>query len=207
MNMRGCSSFPSFLRAVPLLSTFVLALPVAAQGRSEPVPLRFGVGYVANAPEMMAGGAGYVILPVLGGVGLYVDAKFDLSSPEDEDNFDPGLTAQDVDDELGDEFIDNASSWRSFNAAVVRPLTPSLMMYAGAGYVQETAYREYHDDTGTRGLAGYYWVESPDEDATRVNVLIGMFLRLTPWVNAQFGVESAPRGATVGASITLPPGG
>lgn len=187
-----------------LLLLAVPAVPAAAQERAGSAGPVFGIGYVANAPDLLAGGAGYVILPVLGGLGLYVDAKFDPDTPRDDDAFEPDLTARQVEDELGDAYQDSESSWRSFSAALVRPVTPSLMLYGGLGYTSESVYRKYHDDTETRGLAGLYWVEAPDEDSSTINVLAGMFLRMTRHLNAQFGVESAPRGLTVGLSVVLP---
>jgi hypothetical protein len=144
------------------------------------------------------------VLPVLGGLGVYVDGKLDTSPPSDHPGFESDLTAQQVDDEIGDEFQGDESSWRSFNVALVRPVTPSLMVYAGAGYARESAYRQYYDESLTRGQGGLYWVESPAEDESTVNVLVGMFLRMTSHINAQFGVENAPRGVTVGLSLVLP---
>lgn len=182
----------------------LLSGPLRAQERAGSAGPVFGFGYVANAPELFAGGAAYLVLPVLGGLGLYVDAKFDTSARSGEDSFEPGLTARQVDDEIGDEYQDDDASWRTFDAALVRPITPSLMLYAGAGYAEESAYRQYRDETQTRGIGGLYWVESPDEDRTTVNLLAGMFLRMTHRLNAQFGVESAPRGFTVGMSVVLP---
>lgn len=187
-----------------VLLLVVARAPISAQERAGSAGPVFGVGYVANAPDLFAGGAAYMILPVLGGLGLYVDAKFDTSSRSGEDSFEPGLTANQVDNEIGDDFQDDDTSWRSFNAAIIRPVTPSLMLYAGAGYAEESAYRQYRDETQTRGIGGLYWVESPDEDRTTVNVLAGMFLRMTRRLNAQFGVESAPRGFSVGLSVVLP---
>lgn len=200
-QMRGCRSCPAVRYGLSLLAACTVAAPAAAQDLGRPA---FGVGYVASMPNMMAGGAAYVVLPVLGGLGLYVDAKFDVSDPTDRDNFDASLTATEVDDEIGDEFRDDESGWRAFNAAIVRPVTSALMLYGGLGYSEETVYREYFDDTGTRGLAGYYWVESTADGGSSMNVLAGMLLRMTPMFNAQFGVETAPRGVTVGVSVMFP---
>jgi hypothetical protein len=197
--MRGRTSYSSLTAAALVLA---VATPLAAQQTSRPV---YGIGYVTNAPDLLAGGAAYVVLPVLGGLGLYVDAKFDTSDRRDDEAFDPTLTARQVDDEIGDAFRADESSWRSVNAAIIRPITPALMLYAGVGYARETVYREYFDDTRERGLAGVYWVEAPDDNATTVNAMAGMLVRLTPWFNAHFGMETAPRGATVGISITYPP--
>ena len=200
--MRGRGAFASIACAV--LFGIATGAPLAAQQSRQTGPV-FGIGYVTNAPDLLAGGAAYVVLPVLGGLGVYVDAKFDTSSPGEHEAFDPTLTAQQVDDEIGDAFRDDESSWRSINAALVRPVTPAFTVYAGAGYVRERVYYEYFDDTRERGLAGVYWVEAPDQEANTVNVLAGMMLRMTSWINAHFGIETTPRGATVGISITYPP--
>ncbi|HEU5211067.1 MAG TPA: hypothetical protein VFU06_16845 [Longimicrobiales bacterium] len=163
----------------------------------------FGVGYAANAPELLAGAAAWFVVPALGGIGLYADAKFDVDSPARGDTYEADLTAAEVDSELGDEYRDSEGSWRSFNIAVVRPVTPSLMLYAGGGYARETMYRQYVDATGSRGLGGVYWVRSPDENGSSVNFLAGMFLRLGRHLNAQFGLDSAPRGFGVGMSLVF----
>ena len=202
--MRGCSSFRSLQRVLPVLMIMAGAMPAAAQQRAALTLPRFGIGYVGNAPELLLGGGAYAIVPVFGGLGLYVDAKFDSKAPSDEDSFDPDLTAREVDDEIGDEFRDDESSWRSFNAALIRPLTSAFMLYAGLGYARETVYRQYFDESEERGIAGYYWVESPDDERTQLNVLAGMFLRMTSRLHAQFGFETAPRGGTVGLSLMLP---
>lgn len=191
-------------RLAAILSALALAAtPAAGQSAGSPRTI-IGLGYAANAPELLAGAAVYIVLPMLGGVGLYADAKFDTSSREKEDGFEAGLTARQVDDELGDEYQDNDESWRSFNLALVRPVTPSLMLYGGAGVAQKAAFRQYYDLSRQRGLGGLYWVASPLEDETTVNVLAGMFLRLSRRFNAQFGLETAPRGFGVGMSILLP---
>lgn len=203
--MQGRAGVPVVLLCALMLAASAATRPVAGQQQSAR-GTTYGIGYVANAPDMLAGGAAYVILPVAGGLGLYVDAKFDTSDRADDEAFDPTLTAQEVNDQIpGVEFRADESSWRSFNAALVRPLTEAFIVYAGAGYVRETVYYEYFDESRERGLAGIFWVEAPDQNATKVNFLAGMMLRMTPWINAQFGIETAPRGATVGISITYPP--
>lgn len=206
--MQGRAAVPVVQLCALLLLLTAAARPLAAQqlaAQQRGPATTYGIGYVANAPDMLAGGAAYVILPVAGGLGLYVDAKFDTSDRSDDDAFDPTLTAQEVDDQIGDEFRADESSWTSFNAALMRPLTPAFTVYAGAGYARETVYYEYFDESRERGLAGIYWVEAPDQEATKVNFLAGMLLRMTPWISAQFGMETAPRGATVGISISYPP--
>ncbi len=79
------------------------------------------------------------------------------------------------------------------------------MIYAGAGVAVRTRYREYRDPEGERGFLGLLLVEAPDEQWTTVNGLGGGFLRMSRWLDFQFGLETAPRGFTVGASVRIPP--
>ncbi len=183
--------------------SMVLASASSAQSAGALDRPLFGVGYAANAPEMLLGGGGYVVFPAFGGLGLYLDAKFDASSPSRDDTYEPGLTAEDVENELGDEYRDTEGSWRSINAAIIRPVTPTLMLYAGGGYATESVYRQYVDRTGSRGVGGIYRVRSPAEDESTVNLMAGMFLRLSRRLNAHFGAESAPRGFAVGMSFVF----
>lgn len=180
------------------------APPLCAQGSpGELSRTQFGIGYVANAPALMAGGGGYVLFPFLGGIGLYVDAKFDLSNPSDDLAFRPGTTPEELEAEIeGVEFIKRETSWRSFNVGLVRPVTPSLMAYGGAGYSRASYYGLYQTVTADVGRA--IWVEAPDDEETRVNLLLGIFLRVTSTITTQFGFETQPRGITAGASLRLP---
>lgn len=180
-----------------------LAAPAAAQQTDTPV--RFGLGYVANAPEMMAGVSGTVVFPSFGGIGLYVDAKFNVDSPSREVDFLEGRTALEVENEVpGVSFRDAQDSYQAINVAVVRPVNPSLMIYAGGGIATMTRYRQYKDPTEELGRAGFFWVEAPDEEATEANFLVGLFMKITPLLHMQTGFETGPKGFTVGATFLLP---
>jgi hypothetical protein len=164
---------------------------------------QFGIGYVANAPNMLGGGNAYVLFPVLGGIGLYVDAKFDLDNPSDDIAFRSDVTDDEIGSQVpGAEYIKKEFSWKSFNVGVVRPLTPFLMVYGGAGPSRATVYHLYQTIEADIGRA--LWVEAPDLEETRVNLMLGMFLRLTSLISSQFGFETQPRGITAGASLRLP---
>ena len=188
-----------------LLASIPLVMPTAGSAQSGPGPY-FGIGYVANAPDLLGGAAGYVVFPFAGGLGLYLDAKFDVDSPSRGDDFISTLTDREVEDQVsGVEFIDDRDSWRSFNVALVRPVTSALSLYAGAGVARRTRYREYRDPEGELGRLGFFVVEAPAEEWTPVNALAGGFLRLGRWLDFQFGLESKPRGFTVGGALRLPP--
>lgn len=165
---------------------------------------RFGAGYVVDAPNMMTGGGVLVVTPIFGGLGLYVDAKAGGGSPRSKSNFDPSLTAQQVDDLYGDRFFRGTSVWRSFNVALVRPVTAELMLYLGGGWADRQDYNEYYDAQKLRGDLGYYWVKKESTSGARLNVMGGGVLRLGANLNAVFGMESAPKGFTVGLFLTFP---
>ncbi|MGH7449232.1 MAG: hypothetical protein ACRELT_16785, partial [Longimicrobiales bacterium] len=76
-----------------------VAIPVSGFGQDAGAH-RFGIGYVANAPDVLGGARGHIVFPVFGGLGFYVDAKFDVDSPSRDDTFIPTLTAREVEDQV-----------------------------------------------------------------------------------------------------------
>lgn len=170
----------------------------------EHVPARIGVGYAANAPSSLLGGSVWGTAPVLGGLGLYVDAKFDASSPGGDPDFVADLTAQEVDEQFGDRFVKDEDSWWSVNVALMRPLTRQLTVYVGGGMADRTAYRRYYDLDRELGTLGAYWVENPVASQQKVNFMAGAIFTLTGHLNFQFGGETAPGGVTVGLSMSFP---
>jgi len=166
---------------------------------------QLGVGFVGNAPDAIVGGAAYVILPQFGGIGLYVDAKFDPSGPSKERGYDASVTSDDVANDIGGDFIKRESSWRSFNVALVRPFSSTITAYAGAGYSRGTAYDLYNVALDAPvGTGGVVWAENPSAEESGVNVLFGVITRLSRNVSAHFGYDTKPSGLTVGLSLRFP---
>lgn len=166
---------------------------------------QFGIGYMANAPDQMAGGGGYVLFQKWGGIGLYVDYKWDISSPANDEGFEKDLTAEEVPYEVaGANFLERKSSYKSLNFALVRPISPFLMVYGGAGLARRTRYHSYEDPSTNLGRGGIFWVESITESGDFPNFLIGLMMRVGPSITSHFGFETQPRGATVGLSFRLP---
>lgn len=196
------------LAALLTASLALPVLPAAAQQASGPSPLsrtQFGIGYVANAPDATVGASAYVLGTRWGGLGLYVDAKFDLTDPSSERGFDPSVTSRQVASDVGGDFLKTEESWWSVNLALVRPLTPSLMAYAGAGLATVTSFDLYTvDEAEPVGLGGVVWAEDPEAAATRANLMVGVIMRITPRVSTHFGYETRPSGVTVGASLRVP---
>lgn len=196
----------SSLRVLAALVVTGTSLGVAAERAEAQWGPRIGVGYVASAPHQYLGLSAHVLTRQLGGLGLYVDAKMSHSTPSDRENFESDWNAQYVDDNFGDLPFGGDSEYRSVNAALMRPVTPELILYAGAGITERTSYVEYLDENEERGRNGFYWVEDDDAGATGLNLLAGAFFRIGRNVSLQFGLESEPRGATVGASYAVPIG-
>lgn len=200
--------FRTLSAVLALAAVGALAAPAASQTAGPP-PLsrtQFGVGFVANAPDAILGGSAYVLLPTAGGIGIYVDAKFDNADPSGELGFDARYTSRQVAGELGGVFVKREASWRSVNAAVIRPLTPSFMAYVGGGI----AYATYYDLFANvppevdAGHGGVVWAESPDDEGSVGNLMFGVMLRMTSRLTTQFGYETNPKGVTAGISLRLP---
>jgi hypothetical protein len=156
---------------------------------------------------MMAGGGVYVLLPKWGGVGLYLDGKLDISSPEDERGYDPDITAAEVENDVAENsFILDEGSWRGFNAALMRPISPFLTVYAGAGVARKTVYSLFNVPNDSNvGVGGVVWAEDPEREETGVNLMGGFMMRMTSRFTAHFGGETKPGGFTAGLSLRLPP--
>ncbi len=193
--MRVSIAYPAALALALLLPV----RPVEAQA-----PLGFGAGYVINAPQQMAGVGVHLLIPGLYGFGLYLDAKFDPLSDTRDGVLLPGVTHHEAENVFFDEYFRDESRWQSFNAALLYSVTEELRLYAGAGLTHRDAFTEYWDETHQRGELGYYWIEDPANTGNRVNVLGGAFLRMGRGVYTQFGVESAPRGFTLGLTLSFP---
>lgn len=159
---------------------------------------------MVNAPSQYLGFSGQVASNYLGGIGIYLDAKWDIDSPRDDAAFIDSLTAAEVDNEIGDEPLRDDDSWSSYNLAFVRSLTPELIAYAGVGLAQRTAFREYRDESGQRGIGGIYVVENSEQSGSELNLMGGAFFRIQRRLFVQFGLESKPGGVTVGLTYLLP---
>ena len=191
---------------------------LGAQGGRPPVSdLRntshIGVGYVASIPEMFIGFTALVLSPsVLGGAGLYADVKLSSSSPGSDPYLDPAITVDQAENQFGDFLFEEDSGWLTVNLAVAYALTRELAVYAGGGYTRERHYRQYYDDSQTRGLQGFYWITDPAGSGNRVNALGGLLLRAGRHLVFQMGLEAQARavsdwrvwGADVGLMFTLP---
>lgn len=200
MISRLCSSaiVGAFAAAVSLPG----ATAISAQVVDAP---QFGIGYVANAPDQMAGGSAYVILPVAGGLGLYADAKFDIDSPSKDIAFRSDLTGAEVrssEEFTGARFLKQEFSYRSVNVALVRPLNTGVTLYAGGGMVWGENYKLYEQIVGELGYA--LWVVDPEFDETDVNLMGGLILRISSVLSTQIGYETRPNGVTAGVSLRLP---
>lgn len=188
-----------------------LSAPAAAQtglarGTAfEQLP-RIGLGYVTNAPTIFTGMSAWGVVDVLGGLGLYVDGKLNLSTPADESDFMNDLTVSEVESTPNQRLMSDESGWWSVNAALVRPLSPELMVYLGAGYAYQDLFRRYYDPE--EGLVqdtfGWYWVRDDAASGGSLNLLGGAFFRIGNRLALQFGYETTPSGGTVGVSYSLP---
>ncbi|MCG6957568.1 MAG: hypothetical protein LJF04_16380 [Gemmatimonadetes bacterium] len=199
------SSVPATV--VFLLAAVAGARPVAGQTHGWSP---FGVGYVANAPSMMAGVNAYVLFPALHGFGLYVDTKWDTDSPRNDPYFLASMTAEQVQEQnpFNDTIIaipnGQQNSWRSVNVAVIRPVTPALMLYVGGGYARRERFQRFRDSQQQLGQLGIFWAELSTQKETAINVMFGAFLRMGRHIAFQTGFEHRPGGFSLGATLKFP---
>lgn len=190
-----------------------LSLPgtaLLAQGKRVGASLRaaphLGIGYVASVPITALGFSGLYISPKLfGGAGVFADVKLTTGSPGNSPYFLPGVTVEQAAVTFGDRLYEQSSDWTTVDVGVVYAVTGEFALYGGAGYSKETHYREYFDDTQTRGNFGFYWVADPAGSGTRINGLGGALVRLSRFLMFQLGVQSAPTAANVGMTLTFSP--
>lgn len=204
----------SFARhaAAAAAALLLTALPAAGQigvpaSRARLFEPRVGIGYMANIPNQFVGGSAHVLLDYFGGIGVYVDAKFDPEGPEDGEDFVDSLTAAQVEENRNDQFFEDEGSWTSFNVGVIKSLGPQFAVYAGAGWADAKQYNQYLDEEREMGLEGFYWVRDEERSGGEVNVMGGAMFQLTRNFAFQVGAESAPSGFTVGATYLIPLGG
>lgn len=168
---------------------------------------RYGVGYTGSAPNMLGGVSAYVLFPSMRGFGIYVDTKWDIDSPAKDPYFLTNMTRQQVEDQVtGALYQQKRESWRGFfNVAIVKPVTPGLMLYAGGGYSRREWFYSYQDPSEQLGQLGLFWVQAPELTGNDVNVMVGAFLRMGRYIAFQTGFETRPGGFTLGATIKFPP--
>jgi hypothetical protein len=162
----------------------------------------FTVGYVGNAPDALIGGGATLLNPK--GIGFFVNVKISGDSPGGRSNFLPDVTVEQARNQYGDLPYKDESDWFVVSGGLTRVLSPDLAVYAGAGLARREFYREFEDPDGIRGEYGYYWVEDTEHSGDFVNALAGLFFRAGRRFIVQFGVESEPRGMTIGIHYGLP---
>lgn len=156
------------------------------------------IGYVANAPHLLLGGAVAALPDALGGWGLYLDAKMGLDSPANDDFFMPDITFNEAKNVRQHTFSRDESYWRSYNVAVVRAFRDDLIFYLGGGAAEERVFAEFFDPSRELGNFGYYFIEDEGMHRWQANAMGGMYFRIMRHLAVQFGAESTPVGLTVG---------
>lgn len=165
-----------------------------------------GIGYVANIPATFLGVSSFFVSPrILGGMGLYADFKRTTRSPGKSPYYLPTVSVMDAEVTYGDRLYLEQSDWTTINTGLLYAVTKEFAFYGGLGYAREKHYRQYYDQSGTRGEFGYYWVADPAQSGTRVNAMGGGLIRLTRFALFQLGAEARPAGANVGLSVAFHP--
>lgn len=191
-----------FLAAVASSSAAAQIGVPAARGE-RPFQPRFGVGFVANVPDQLAGLSVHVV-PRGFPVGFYADVKFDVESPRESDGFVDSLTRTEVEATRGDRLLSTDASFTTVNVGLMRPITSGLVLYAGAGYSNGSEFAEYVDLNTELGKGGIYWVEDTENEPSKVNFTGGAFFQLGGNFAFQIGADSNPSGFSLGISYLTP---
>jgi hypothetical protein len=176
--------------------------PGSASAQAEPHLV--GVGFSTNLPHQRLGASVYLLGAPITNWGVYADVKRFTTSPVSRHGYTDEYTAEQVQELYADRLFRYDDVWSTLNAAVVRGVSPDLLLYLGAGASTRRQFHEYLDETQERGIGGLYTVEDPRASGTYANVLGGVFVRATPRIWIQLGVENVPRGATMGVGYVLP---
>lgn len=79
------------------------------------------------------------------------------------------------------------------------------MVYGGGGIAQRTRFNEYEvPGDVSLGRGGLLWVEDPSQEESRVNLMLGLMMRVSSRITSHFGFETQPRGITAGMSLRIP---
>jgi hypothetical protein len=197
------------LRRAPVtlpLALFTLLLPGTALWAQPDLrnSSYLGIGYVTSVPDIFVGVTALGLTPgLLGGAGLLADVKFTHDSPGRDAYFRDDISVEQAEITFADQLYRERSAWLSVDLAVVYAITGNFAVYAGGGYLKEEHYREYFDDSITRGNEGFYWVLDESASRSRANALGGALFRLMPYIVFQVGLETRP-GAIVGVTFTIP---
>jgi hypothetical protein len=162
----------------------------------------YTLGYVVNAPQVLIGAGATLLNPT--GIGFFANVRVSNDSPGGRSNFMPGVTVDQALNEFGDFFFKDESRWLVLSGGLTRVISPELAVYAGAGLARREYYREFEDPARVRGEFGYYWIEDTEFSGDYLNLLGGLFFRAGRNLVMQLGVDSEPRGMTIGVHIGLP---
>lgn len=185
--------------------------PLAGQvpgdpGRSFQAGTNLGLGYVVNAPEQLLGFTVMTVGSSWSGWGAFADVKLAVDRVSGDDAFRESSTATEAIGMGHQRFGEPEEEWTTFNVGLVRALTDDVAAYLGGGYSEQTVYQEF-DQGASAGIDRFYIVEDDRFGGNEVNILGGLYLRVSRVIAFQFGGETAPAGFTAGVSLMVPLGG
>jgi hypothetical protein len=173
------------------------AAPIAAQDVPPAAGQVYGLGLVAGVPEMMLGltfhGSGRR-------PGLYLDFRISLHGPGDD--YYENIASWEADrwgDRVTDEFVQNLG----LNVGLVTPRLGPVALYGAGGPVMKQHYQERYDPMRILGTGGRYVIDAPEGVAWGVNLMAGALVRAGSNMFVQAGVESMPRGVTLGIGFSF----
>jgi len=177
----------------------IAALPsesAEAQSEGAPIlPFSSFVGYSANLPDQVVGFSYGEILHQRWGI--YIDVKISVGVPGSaSSDYREDMTVV-IAEALGHTWQAEKTGYFSLNLGTTRWMGSRLAVYGGLGLCAVQPYSQYHDPSGLFGPEGGYWIDTK-EQSIRTNLMLGALYPVSSRILLQLGVETLPRGITVG---------
>ena len=177
----------------------IAALPYeSAEAQSEgssPPPFSSFFGYSANLPDQEMGFSYGEILDQRWGI--YIDVKISIGVPGSaSSDYREDMTVA-IAEELGHMWQAEKTGYFSLNLGTTRWLGSRLAAYGALGLCAVQPYSQWDDPTGLFGPEGGYWIDTKKQ-SIRANLMVGALYPVSSRILLQLGVESLPRGLTIG---------
>lgn len=197
------------------LITVILLAGTAAQAQSQMTSdfltgPRFGFGYSAVVPDVMAGAGVWFISPSR--IGAFVDAKMTVPNPESHRNYCPPRLPQCTLDyaqtNYNHDFLRDHEHWFVVNAGGVYALSREFAIMLGGGLARLNRTREFVDIEEDENIRmtweGNYLVPHPERDQWTAQATVAGLVRAGNRIAFSFGYETAAAGMSVGLYVMLP---
>jgi hypothetical protein len=207
-------------RAVLVMLVLVAAAATDAAAQNIPernfyTGMRRAVGYSGQVPEALLGVGAWAFLGE-SRFGVFVDGKMTYPKYSSHSNYCPPalqtcsvewVEANRLSGDNADFIIRDENDWFILNGGMAYAVAPEFAVMVGAGMARRSRVREYLDDEESAELriteSGSYFAPHGDTK-WEPQAVASVMMRASNYIAFSFGVETGPRGMTVGLYFVLP---